>query len=137
MHTFAGMIWYMPTSANLILREIGISMFLACVGLYAGKGFVASLVDGTGFTWMAVGTLITMIPIVIAAFVGRIFLGCNYASMCGMLAGSTTNPTALAFASQMLGSDAPAASYAAVYPLSMFLRILMGQVLVLVLFAMS
>lgn len=136
MHHFAGMIWYMPTSANLILREVGIVLFLACVGLHAGGGFLAALTGGSGFAWMGIGALITFVPLLTVALVGRLFLGCNYTSLCGLLAGSMTDPPALAFASQMLGSDVPASVYASVYPLTMILRILMGQLLVLGLYAL-
>jgi putative transport protein len=134
LHHFGGMVWYMHPGANLILREVGISLFLACVGLNAGGRFVEVLAGGTGLYWFAAGACVTFIPLAVAAFVGRIFLKCNFASMCGLLAGSMTDPPALAFATQMLGSDAPASTYATVYPLAMILRILAGQVLVLALF---
>ncbi|MEG2173704.1 MAG: putative transporter [Desulfovibrionaceae bacterium] len=136
VHHFAGMTWYLPMSANLILREVGIALFLACVGINAGDRFVGALLDGSGLYWMSIAACITFFPLLIAAFVGRVFLKCNYASLCGLLAGSMTDPPALAFANQMLGSDAPASVYASVYPLTMFLRILMGQLLVLGLYAL-
>lgn len=136
VHHFAGMIWYLPTSANLILREIGIALFLACVGINAGDRFVGALVDGSGLYWMSIAACITFFPLLIAAIIGRVFLKCNYASLCGLLSGSMTDPPALAFANQMLGSDAPASVYASVYPLTMILRILMGQLLVLGLYAL-
>lgn len=135
LHHFGGMVWYMPTSANLILREIGISLFLACVGLMAGGRFVGALTQGSGLYWMAAGAAITVVPLLAAALIGRIFLKCNYASMCGLLAGSMTDPPALAFAGQMLGSDLPASVYATVYPLVMILRILAGQLLVVLLYS--
>lgn len=136
VHHFAGMIWYLPMSANLILREVGIALFLACVGLNAGDRFVGAVLDGSGLYWMGIAACITFFPLLIVAFVGRIFLKCNYASLCGLLSGSMTDPPALAFANQMLGSDAPASVYATVYPLTMILRILMGQLLVLLLYAL-
>lgn len=136
VHTFAGMIWYLPTSANLILREVGISLFLACVGLNAGDRFVGALMDGTGFHWMAVGACITFFPLLTGALLGRLLLGFNYPTLCGLLAGSMTNPPALAFATQTLDSDAPASVYASIYPLTMILRILMGQLLVLLLYGL-
>lgn len=133
LHHFGGMVWYMPASANLILREVGICLFLACVGLKAGDRFVGAVTSGDGLYWMFAGACITFIPLLVAGLIGRIFLKCNYASMCGLFAGSMTDPPALAFAGQMLGSDAPAAVYATVYPLVMILRILAGQLLVLLL----
>ncbi|MDD6088916.1 MAG: putative transporter [Desulfovibrionaceae bacterium] len=137
MHRIGGMIWYMPTSANLILREIGIALFLACVGLHAGKGFVAVLIDGSGFTWMGIAALITFIPLMAAAVIGRLVLKFNYTSICGLLAGSMTSPAALAFTTQMLGSDTPASVYASVYPFTMILRVLAGQILVILLYALG
>lgn len=136
VHYFAGMIWYLPTSANLILREVGIALFLACVGINAGDRFVGALTDGSGLYWMSIAACITFFPLLIAAIIGRVFLKLNYTSLCGLLTGSMTDPPALAFANQMLGSDAPASVYATVYPLTMILRILMGQLLVLGLYAL-
>jgi putative transport protein len=135
LHYVGGMLWYMPQSANLILREVGISLFLACVGLKAGDRFADALASGAGLYWLLVGACITFIPLLVAGVIGRVFLKCNYASMCGLLAGAMTDPPALAFAGQTLGSDAPASVYATVYPLVMILRILAGQLLVLLLFS--
>lgn len=135
VHSVAGIVWYLPTSANLILREVGISLFLACVGLIAGERFMAALVDGSGLFWMGIAACITFIPLIITALVAHMFLKVNYPTLCGLLSGSMTDPPALAFANQMLGSDAPASTYATVYPLTMILRILMGQLLVLGLYA--
>lgn len=131
VHSFAGMVWYLPTSANLILREVGIALFLACVGLNAGSRFMAAVMDGSGLSWMGIAACITFFPLLITALVAHIVLKVNYPSLCGLLSGSMTDPPALAFANQMLGSDAPASVYATVYPLTMILRILMGQLLVL------
>lgn len=135
LHHFGGLVWYLPQSANLLLREIGICLFLSCVGLAAGSRFVASLTSGQGLVWFAAGAAITFLPLLITGLAGRIFLRCNYASTCGLLAGAMTDPPALAFASQMLGGDAPASVYATVYPLAMILRIVTGQLLVLILFS--
>uniref|UniRef100_I2Q0H3 Putative permease n=1 Tax=Desulfovibrio sp. U5L TaxID=596152 RepID=I2Q0H3_9BACT len=134
LHHFGGLVWYMPESANLILREVGICLFLACVGLAAGDRFLPAVLSGQGLYWLLAGAAITFLPLLAAGIFGRIVLGCNYASTCGLLAGSMTDPPALAFATQMLGSDAPASVYATVYPLTMILRIIAGQVLVLVLY---
>ncbi|MFP5258748.1 MAG: putative transporter [Acidobacteriota bacterium] len=135
LHHFGGLVWYLPQSANLLLREIGICLFLSCVGLAAGSRFVATLTSSQGLIWFAAGAAVTFLPLLTAGLVGRIFLRCNYASTCGLLAGSMTDPPALAFASQMLGGDAPASVYATVYPLAMILRIVTGQLLVLLLYA--
>jgi len=135
LHHFGGLVWYLPQSANLLLREIGICLFLSCVGLAAGSRFVATLTSEQGFLWFAAGAAMTFLPLLAAGLIGRIFLGCNYASTCGLLAGSMTDPPALAFASQMLGGDAPVSVYATVYPLAMILRIVTGQLLVLILYA--
>jgi len=132
LHHFGGMVWYMHPSANLVLREVGISLFLACVGLQSGVHFIGAVASGAGLYWMLAGALITFVPLMLAGILGRVFLKCNYASMCGLLAGSMTDPPALAFAGQMLGSDAPASVYATVYPLTMILRILAGQLMVLI-----
>jgi putative transport protein len=135
LHHFGGMVWYMHPGANLILREVGISLFLACVGLKAGGHFLDAVTSGAGLYWLLAGACITFFPLLVAGLIGRIFLKCNYASMCGLLAGSMTDPPALAFAGQMLGSDAPASVYATVYPLVMILRILAGQLMVLMLYS--
>lgn len=131
IHHAAGMIWYLPTPANLVLREVGIALFLACVGLNAGGGFMPAILSGAGFYWMGVGACITFIPLCVTAALARFCFGIDYVSTCGLLAGSMTDPPAIAFASQMLNSDAPMAVYATVYPLTMILRILMGQLIVL------
>jgi len=135
LHHFGGLVWYMPQSANLLLREIGLSLFLSCVGLAAGGRFLASVLSGQGVYWLAAGAAITFVPLALAGVIGRVFLKCNYASACGLLAGSMTDPPALAFAGQMLGGDAPASVYATVYPLTMILRVVTGQLLVLALYS--
>ncbi len=127
------LVWYMPISANFILREVGIVLFLACVGLRAGDQFLATLVNGDGLRWMAWATLITLVPLLVVALVARAVYRVNYLSLCGLLAGSMTDPPALAFATNITGSDAPNVSYATVYPLVMLLRVLSAQAIVLLL----
>lgn len=126
-------IWYLPQSANLVMREIGITLFLACVGLKSGGKFVETLLAGDGLYWMLLASMITIVPLLIVGFAARYVFKVNYVSLCGLLAGSMTDPPALSFAHQMTGSDAPAFTYASVYALVMFLRILTAQVLVLML----
>jgi putative transport protein len=128
---FAGMVWYLPIGANLILREIGIALFLACVGLNAGGGFAASLASGSGLVWMGAGACVTFFPVLLTALFARLWCKYDYATICGLMAGSMTNPSSLAFSVQMLDSDAPASVYASVYPLTMILRILYAQLIVL------
>jgi len=125
------LVWYMPASANLVLREVGIALFLAVVGLRAGSSFVTTLVEGEGWTWMAWGALVTFVPVILIAVVARLFRKLNYATLCGLLAGSMTQPPALAFATSSLESEAPSVSYATVYPLVMLLRVVAAQILVL------
>lgn len=130
---FGPFVWFMPPVANHALRELGIVLFLAAVGIKAGDKFVDTLVHGDGLTWMAYGVAITIIPLLTVAFAARIFLRVNYLSLCGVLSGSMTDPPALAFASAMNPSPAAPVAYAAVYPLVMFLRILAPQIIVLLL----
>ena len=125
------LIWYMPPSANLALRELGIVLFLSCVGLKAGEHFVETLMNGSGLQWMAVGAAITFIPLLLAGIVARVFMKDNFTNICGLLAGSMTDPPALAFANSITGSDAPAVGYATVYPLTMLLRIVVAQLLII------
>jgi putative transport protein len=124
-------IWYMPVSANFMLREVGITLFLACVGLKSGDQFVPTLLQGNGFYWMAMAALITLVPLILVGLVARLFYKLNFMSVCGLLSGSMTDPPALAFANSMAGSDSPSVAYATVYPLTMFLRVLAAQLLVL------
>lgn len=125
------LIYYMPLSANFMLREMGIVLFLSCVGLKAGDQFVATLLQGPGFYWMGCAALITIIPLLIVGLVARAFYKLNFMSLCGVLAGSMTDPPALAFANTIAASDAPSISYATVYPLTMLLRVLCAQLLVI------
>jgi putative transport protein len=126
------LIWYMPLSANFMLREMGIVLFLACVGLRAGDKFVATLMQGPGVYWMACAAIITLLPILIVGFVARAIYKLNYMTLCGVLSGSMTDPPALAFANTIAASDAPSISYATVYPLTMLLRVLSAQLLVII-----
>lgn len=127
------MITYTTMSANLMLREIGISLFLACVGLGAGKGFVETVIYDGGYVWVGYGVIITIVPLLIAGLVGRYVFKLNYYTLIGVLGGSTTNPPALAYSNDLTSYDAPAVGYATVYPLTMFLRVLTAQILILAL----
>ena len=127
------MITYTTMSANLMLREIGISLFLACVGLGAGKGFVETVIYDGGYVWVGYGVIITIVPLLIAGLVGRYIFKLNYYTLIGVLGGSTTNPPALAYSNDLTSCDAPAVGYATVYPLTMFLRVLTAQILILAL----
>jgi putative transport protein len=122
---------YTTPSANLMLREIGIVLFLASVGLASGEKFIPSLVSGDGFIWMGYGAIITIVPLLIAGIFSRFVLKRNYLEICGLLAGSMTDPPALAFAGSIAQSEAPAVAYATIYPLVMFLRIFVAQLLIL------
>jgi len=122
---------YTTPSANLMLREIGIVLFLASVGLITGEKFVSVLKSGDGLRWMGYGALITIVPIMTTGFIARFVLKRNYLEICGLLAGSMTDPPALAFAGTLARSEAPALAYATVYPLVMFLRIFVAQLLIL------
>ena len=121
-------------SANLMIREIGISLFLAAVGLGAGGNFVSSIVNG-GYWWILYGALITLIPVTLTFVIARLVAHLNFYQILGLISGSCCNPPALAFAQGMYGSDYPSVNYATVYPLSMFLRVLVAQLLILISFA--
>lgn len=125
------LVTYTTMSANLMLREIGISIFLACVGLGAGEGFVDTVIHGGGYIWVGYGVIITILPLLITGLVGRYYCKLNYFTLIGVLAGSTTNPPALAYSNDLTSCDAPAVGYATVYPLTMFLRVLTAQILIL------
>ncbi|MFO1196523.1 MAG: putative transporter [Burkholderiaceae bacterium] len=126
------MIWYMPANANTAFRELGIVLFLACVGLKAGGQFFDTVFTARGLHWLAAGFLVSVIPILVVGLVARLALKMNFTPIGGLLAGSMTDPRALAFANAVSGSDAPSIAYATVYPLTMLLRIVGMQVLVLV-----
>ena len=130
--------WFMPPSANLALRELGIVLFLSVVGLKSGGGFVETLVHGEGLSWIGYGILITGIPLLTVGILARVLAKMNYLTLCGMLAGSMTDPPALAFANNLHAtSGAAALSYATVYPLVMFLRIITPQLLAVLFWGMS
>jgi putative transport protein len=127
------LIWHMPANANLAFRELGITLFLACIGFQAGDQFFTTVMTRTGLIWLAAGLCVTVIPVMIVGIVGRSVFKLNFMTLSGLLAGSMTDPPALAFAGSISQSDAPNVAYATVYPLAMFLRILTVQVLVLML----
>jgi len=125
------MVTYTTTSANLMIREIGIALFLAAVGFGAGKSFIPTLVGG-GYVWIGYGVLITLIPLLIIGVIARKGLKLDYFTLMGLIAGSTTDPPALAYAtSQSSVNDRAAVAYSTVYPLTMFLRVLTGQLMIL------
>ena len=126
-----GLVTYTTMSANLMLREIGIVLFLASVGIEAGQHFVQTVVEGDGLLYVGYGFLITVIPLLIIGSIGRLYYKVNYFTLMGLIAGSNTDPPALAYANQVSGNDAPSVGYSTVYPLTMFLRILAGQMILL------
>ena len=124
------LITYTTQSANFMLREIGITLFLACVGISAGDGFVETIVNNGGLAWVGYGFIITFVPLMIVGCIGRYFYKVNYFTLMGLIAGSTTDPPALAYSNATAGNDAPSVGYATVYPLAMFLRVLTAQLYV-------
>lgn len=122
---------YTTNSANLMLREIGLALFLASVGLKAGQDFVSTVIEGDGLLYVGIGVLITVIPLIIIGIIGRSLLKINYFTLIGLIAGSTTDPPALGYSTQISNTDTPAVAYSTVYPLSMFLRIMTGQIILL------
>lgn len=127
------LITYTTVSANLMLREIGIALFLASVGIDAGDSFLHTIIEGDGLLYVAYGAIITIIPLLFIGLLGRYVYHINYFSLMGLISGATTNPAALAFSSQTSNNDKPAVAYSTVYPLTMFLRIISGQVILLLL----
>ena len=127
-----GLVTYTKASALMMLREVGIALFLASVGIKSGATFVETIMSGDGLTFMLAGLLITVIPVFVVALIARKRHGMNYYSIIGLVAGASTNPPALAFANSQTEHDAPAVAYSTVYPLTMFLRILTAQLLVLI-----
>ena len=125
------LVTYTTTSANLMLREIGLVLFLASVGIKAGAGFWDTVVQGDGLKYVGTGFLITIIPILIVGPLARIKYHFNYFTIMGMIAGTYTDPPALAYANQICSKEAPAVGYSTVYPLSMFLRIFTAEIIVL------
>jgi putative transport protein len=127
------LITYNTVSSNLMIRQLGICIFLACVGLGVGRDFVSTVFTAEGLRWVGIGALITIIPLLVCGIVGRMLLHLNYYTLIGVLAGAHTNPPALTYASQLTSSDLPAVAYATVYPFAMFLRIITIQILILTL----
>ena len=125
-----GLVTYTTMSANLMLREIGLALFLAAVGIGAGEGFVDAVLGG-GYKWVGYGVLITVIPLVIVALIARLKFKINYYTMMGLMSGAMTDPPALGFSSTSAGNDMPAMGYATVYPVVMFMRVLTAQMLML------
>ncbi|MGA4579685.1 putative transporter [Limisphaera sp. VF-2] len=125
------LLWYMPVNANLLLRELGIVLFLACVGLRAGAHFADAFEGGRGWLWLGAGFVVTAVPILAVGLWLRRYAMTNYLTLCGLLAGSLTDPPALAFAQGLCRSEAPAVAYSTVYPLTMILRIVMAQLIVM------
>ncbi|WP_109059846.1 putative transporter [Aggregatibacter aphrophilus] len=136
--TLGKLYWFMPPSANLALRELGIVLFLAVVGLKSGGSFLDTLLNGDGLEWMGYGVIITLVPLLVTGIIARLYSKLNYLSLCGVLAGSMTDPPALAFANAIKEESGTAAlSYATVYPLAMFLRIISPQLLALLLWSFA
>jgi putative transport protein len=127
-----GLVTYTKASANMMLREVGIALFLASVGIKSGASFFETVTSGDGLIYMLGGLLITVIPVFIVALIARKRYKMNYYSILGLVAGASTNPPALAFANSQTEHDAPAVAYSTVYPLTMFLRILTAQLMVLI-----
>lgn len=125
------LVTYTTTSANMMLREIGLVLFLASVGIKAGANFMETVVQGDGLKYVYTGFLITIIPILIIGTIARLKFKFNYFTIMGMLAGTCTDPPALAYANSICSKEAPAIGYSTVYPLSMFLRIFTAQFIVL------
>ncbi len=127
-------VWHMPVNTNLAFREFGIALFFAAVGLTAGANFFATVFSATGFKWLITGACVTVIPLVLVGIFARVALKMNFMDLSGLIAGSMTDPPALAFAANIAGSNAPAVGYATVYPLTTLLRILAAQILAILLF---
>ena len=126
-------VFHLPISANLMMRELGIVLFLACVGLKSGDTFFETVLSRTGAYWMAAGAVVTFVPLIIVGVAARLWYRLNYTALCGLLAGSMTDPPALQFATSISGSDSPNVSYATVYPLVMLLRVIGAQLIVILL----
>ena len=129
----AKLVTYTSSSASLLLRELGICLFLASVGISAGKGFVEAVFNYTGMWWIIWGFIITVVPLIIVGAIARGRYGINYLSIMGMFSGGCTDPPALAYATNTTGNDEPAVAYSTVYPLTMFLRVVVAQALILAL----
>ena len=124
------LITYTTLSANLMLREVGLAMFLASVGLASGNGFVSAVVNG-GYIWLLYALIVAIVPLILVGVYARLRYKCDFFTITGMLSGSMTNPIALNYANSLAGSDMPAITYATVYPLAMFLRVIIAQLMIL------
>ena len=129
----AKLVTYTSSSASMMLRELGICLFLASVGISAGKGFAATVINTTGMWWVIWGFVITLVPLVIVGVIARVRYKINLLSIMGLFSGGCTDPPALAYATNSTGNDQPAVAYATVYPLTMFLRVVAAQALILAL----
>ncbi|SJZ92063.1 putative transporter [Consotaella salsifontis] len=128
--SFGPIVWFMPPGVNHIIRELGITCFMVCVGIYSGPRFISAIASGDGLIWMAQATMITFIPLFLVGFFARMILKINYLTLCGVLSGTMTDPPALAFANALSPSQAQATGYSAVYPLTMCLRIIAPQLII-------
>jgi putative transport protein len=128
-----GLVWHMPLPANLAFRELGITLFLAAVGLTAGERFFTTVLTRTGLLWLLCAVLVATVPLLLVGAIARAAMNMNYTTISGLIAGSTTDPPALAFAGLLAQSEGPHLAYATVYPLTMLLRIVAAQGLVMLL----
>ena len=122
---------YTTRSASLMLRKLGLSLYLACIGLDAGRGFFTTVIRPEGLLWVGVGLLITMVPTIIIGIAALRTRKYNFAAICGILCGAMANPMALGYANDTLDGDNASVSYASVYPLGIFLRVVIAQVLIM------
>ncbi len=127
------MITYTTASANLMLRAIGLSLFLACLGLSSGAGFFESVFRAEGVMWIGIGAFLTIVPVVLLGLVAVRFMHLDFGTVTGMLCGSMANPMALEYANSTLPGDRPSVAYATVYPISMFARVILVQLVILLL----
>ena len=125
------LVTYTNSSANLLLREMGICLFLASVGIAAGKDFFATVFNHQGAVWVGYGFIITVIPLIVIGIIARAKYKLNYFYILGMMSGSYTDPPALAYANKVANNDAPAVAYSTVYPLTMFMRVIAAQIVIL------
>lgn len=125
------LVTYTNSSANLLLREMGICLFLASVGIAAGKDFFSTVFNSHGAVWVGYGFIITVIPLIIIGIIARAKYRLNYFYILGMMSGSYTDPPALAYANKVANNDAPAVAYSTVYPLTMFMRVIAAQIVIL------
>ena len=126
------MVTYVTRSANLMMRALGLSLYLACLGIDAGAQFFETVVRPEGAMWIFIGLLLTMIPVLIIALVATKIMKMDFATVSGMLCGSMSNPMALNYANDSINNDSPSIAYTTVYPMSMFARVIIVQILILV-----